>query len=288
MNASNASFTIPSIRKHKVRNGEEPLVMLTAYDFPSAKMADEAGVDLLLVGDTLAMVVLGHENTLQLSLEDMAHHTAAVARAKPRAVLVADLPWLSYHISRSETISNAARLIRDGAQAVKLEGGRKRLPMIEALINAEIPVMGHIGLTPQSIHTMGGFQVQARTAEEAQNLLDDAKALEHAGCFSVVIEGVPAPVAGTLTDELDIPTIGIGAGSNCDGQVLVYHDMLGIQQELRPRFVRRYADLRAETVRAISNFAAEVRACKFPAAKESYSLDKKTFEALGLRGRSPY
>lgn len=276
----NASLTIPSIRQHKVHNGKIPLVMLTAYDAPSAKIADEAGVDILLVGDTLAMVVLGYEDTLQLDVADMVHHTAAVARAKPSAVIVADLPWLSYHISRSETIANAARLIRAGAQAVKLEGGRKRLPMVEALINAEIPVMGHIGLTPQSIHSMGGFRVQARTAEEAQDLLSSAKALEHAGCFAVVIEGVPAPVAEMVTDELGIPTIGIGAGIGCDGQVLVYHDMLGLQRELRPKFVRHYADLYQETMEAVRNFAADVRARRFPAAKESYGLDKEAANTL--------
>ena len=276
----NASLTIPSIRQHKVRNGKKPLVMLTAYDAPSAKIADEAGVDILLVGDTLAMVVLGCEDTLQLDVDDMVHHTAAVARSKPSAVIVADLPWLSYHISKSETISNAARLIRAGAQAVKLEGGRKRLSMIEALINAEIPVMGHIGLTPQSIHSMGGFRVQARTAEEAQDLLSSAKALEHAGCFAVVIEGVPAPVAEMVTDELDIPTIGIGAGIGCDGQVLVYHDMLGLQKELQPKFVRHYADLYKETVEAVRNFAADVRTGSFPSATESYGLDKEAAATL--------
>ena len=282
----NASLTIPSIRQHKVHNGKKPLVMLTAYDAPSAKIADEAGVDILLVGDTLAMVVLGYEDTLQLDVADMVHHTAAVARAKPSAVIVADLPWLSYHISKSETITNAAQLIRAGAQAVKLEGGRKRLPMVEALINAEIPVMGHIGLTPQSIHSMGGFRVQARTAEEAQDLLSSAKALEHAGCFAVVIEGVPAPVAEMVTDELDIPTIGIGAGIGCDGQVLVYHDMLGLQRELRPKFVRHYADLYKETVEAVRNFAADVRAGSFPAATESYGLDKEAAATLKRSGKS--
>lgn len=272
----NSSFTIPSIRQHKVRNGGKPLVMLTAYDAPSAKMADEADVDILLVGDTLAMVVLGYADTLQVSVDDMAHHTAAVARAKPAAVVVADLPWLSYHISASETISNAARLIRSGAQAVKLEGGCKRLAMVEALVNAEIPVMGHIGLTPQSIHSMGGFRVQARTEEEAQDLLSAAKALEHAGCFAVVIEGVPAPAAGMVTDEIGIPTIGIGAGSHCDGQVLVYHDMLGLQRDLRPKFVRTYADLYEETVKAVKNFAADVRSGSFPAAAESYGVNGAT------------
>ncbi len=279
----NAAITIPAVRQRKVRRGGERLVMLTAYDAPGARMADEAGVDILLVGDTVAMVVLGYEDTLQLSVADMEHHTAAVARARPTALVVADLPWLSYHVSAEETIRNAARLIRAGAQAVKLEGGRKRLAMVEALVNSEIPVMGHVGLTPQSVHAMGGFRVQARTAESAQRLLEAAKALEHAGCFAIVLEGVPAAVAGLVTAGVSIPTIGIGAGPDCDGQVLVYHDLLGIEQALRPRFVRQYANLADETVRAIRSFAKDVRSGSFPAADESYALGKEAAEALGIR-----
>jgi 3-methyl-2-oxobutanoate hydroxymethyltransferase len=189
-----------------------PLVMVTAYDAPGAGMASDAGVDLILVGDSLAMVVLGYENTLSVTVDDMVHHTAAVARARPIPLVVADLPWLSFHLSPAETVANAARLIRAGAGAVKLEGGRKRLPMVEALLDAEIPVMGHIGLTPQSVHAMGGFKVQGRTEDAAKKLVDDARALADAGVFAVVVEGVPAPVAEEVTAAVAVPTIGIGAG----------------------------------------------------------------------------
>ncbi|MCU1355729.1 MAG: ketopantoate hydroxymethyltransferase, partial [Acidimicrobiales bacterium] len=253
-----APITVPAIRNRKVRSGTEPLVMVTAYDAPSARIADEAGVDMILVGDSVAMVVLGYEDTLQVSVADLAHHTAAVARAKPRPLVVADLPWMSYHLSREDTVRNAATLIRAGAEAVKLEGGRKRVAMVEALVDAEIPVMGHLGLTPQSVHAMGGFKVQAKDTDAAMALVADAKALEHAGCFAIVLEGVPTEVADLVTDSLDIPTIGIGAGASCDGQVLVYHDVLGIEDRIAPKFVRRYADVKAASVAAISAYAGDV------------------------------
>lgn len=274
-------LTVPAVRARKARAGGEPLVMVTAYDAPGARLADAAGVDMLLVGDSLAMVVLGYPDTLSVTVDDMAHHTAAVARAEPDALIVADLPWLSYHVSPQDTICNAARLVRAGAQAVKLEGGTGRVPMIEALVAAEIPVMGHVGLTPQSVHALGGFRVQGRTAEAAIQLVDGAKALEHAGCFAVVLEGVPADVAALVTEAVGVPTIGIGAGPDCDGQVLVYHDLLGLQDDLRPRFVRRYADLGDATVEALGRFAADVRSGRFPSAEESYSL--KSAEAAALR-----
>jgi 3-methyl-2-oxobutanoate hydroxymethyltransferase len=258
--------------------------MVTAYDAPGARIADEAGVDLILVGDSVAMVVLGYEDTLQVTVEDLAHHTAAVARAKPSALIVGDLPWLSYHVSVGETVRNAAALIRAGAQCVKLEGGRKRVPMIEALVDAEIPVMGHLGLTPQSMHAMGGFKVQARESEAALQLVADAKALQHAGCFAIVLEGVPDEVAGMVTDALDIPTIGIGAGARCDGQVLVFHDLLGIEDRVSPKFVRRYASLKDDAVTAMSAFAADVRTGAFPSAAESYHLTAEQSEALSLYG----
>ena len=277
-------LTVPAVRERKVRAGAAPLVMVTAYDAPGARLADAAGVDMLLVGDSLAMVVLGHPDTLSVTVDDMAHHTAAVARAEPEALVVADLPWLSYHVSSQDTICNAARLIRAGAQAVKLEGGSGRAPMIEALVTAEIPVMGHIGLTPQSVHALGGFRVQGRTAEAAIQLVESAKALEHAGCFAVVLEGVPADVAGLVTAAVGVPTIGIGAGPDCDGQVLVYHDLLGLQDDLLPRFVRRYAELGAATVDALERFAADVRARRFPSAQESYSLNPQEAAALRLYG----
>jgi 3-methyl-2-oxobutanoate hydroxymethyltransferase len=281
---SSKKITAPVVRGSKVRLGSDPLVMVTAYDAPGARMASEAGVDMILVGDSLAMVVLGYDDTLQVTVADMAHHTAAVARAKPNALIVGDLPWMSYHVSPAETVHNAAELIRAGAQAVKLEGGRKRLPMIEALVDAEIPVMGHLGLTPQSVHAMGGFKVQGREQEAALRLVADAKALAHAGCFAIVLEGVPDQVAGMVTSAVDVPTIGIGAGPQCDGQVLVFHDVLGIEDRMAPKFVRRYAELKADGVGALEAFAADVRSGAFPADDESYHLAGDVAEALSVYG----
>jgi 3-methyl-2-oxobutanoate hydroxymethyltransferase len=276
--------TAPAVRARKVRAGGDPLVMVTAYDAPGAQMADEAGVDLILVGDSLAMVVLGYEDTLHVTIDDMAHHVGAVARAKPRPLVVGDLPWMSYHVSVGETVCNAAQLIRAGAQAVKLEGGRKRLPMVDAILGAEIPVMGHLGLTPQSVHALGGFKVQGRGRDAAMTLLDDAKALEAAGCFAVVLECVPDEVARLVTDALTIPTIGIGAGPACDGQVLVFHDLLGLQDRIRPKFVRRYASLKADGTGALAAFASDVREGRFPSAEESYHLTAADAEALQVYG----
>lgn len=284
---SNAKLTAPAVRARKVARGADPLVMVTAYDAPGARIADEAGVDLILVGDSLAMVVLGYDDTLSVTVEDMAHHTAAVARAKPRALIVGDLPWMSYHVSVEETVRNAAALIRAGAQSVKLEGGRKRLPMIEAIVAAEIPVMGHIGLTPQSVHAMGGFKVQGKEAEAALELVAEAKALAHAGCFAIVLEGVPDVVAAMVTAAVDVPTIGIGAGPHCDGQVLVYHDLLGLEDRRPAKFVRRYADIKGASVAAISEFVADVRGGSFPDHSESYHLAATESEALSLYGSSP-
>ena len=277
-------ITAPSLRARKVRDGYDPLVMLTAYDAPSARMVDAAGADVILVGDSLAMVVLGYDDTLQVTIDDMVHHTAAVARAKPSALIVADLPWLSYHVSAEDTVRNAAALVRAGAQAVKLEGGRKRVSMIDAIIDAEIPVMGHIGLTPQSVHAMGGFKVQGRETSAALGLIDDAKALAHAGCFAIVIEGVPDVVGQMITEAVDVPTIGIGAGPHADGQVLVFHDVLGIEDRVTPKFVRRYAEVKSLSVEALDRFAADVREGRFPSAAESYHLTAEQAEALGLYG----
>ena len=279
-----SKLTAPLVRARKVRDGADPLVMVTAYDAPGARMADEAGVDLILVGDSVAMVVLGYDDTLSVTVDDMAHHVAAVARAKPRSLIVGDLPWMSYHVSPEETVRNAAALIRRGAQAVKLEGGAKRVPMVDAIVDAEIPVMGHIGLTPQSVHAMGGFKVQGRKSEAALRLVDDAKALQHAGCFSIVLEGVPDAVAAMVTDALDIPTIGIGAGPRCDGQVLVFHDVLGIEDRVAPKFVRRYASLKDDAVTALAAFADDVRTGRFPNDDESYHLAADEADALGLYG----
>ncbi len=279
-----ARTTVPSVQGRKVRRGDVPLVMVTAYDAPGARMADAAGIDMILVGDSLAMVVLGYDDTLQVTVDDMAHHTAAVARAKPSALVVADLPWLSYHVSVEDTVRNAAALVRAGAQAVKLEGGRKRLPMVEALLDAEIPVMGHIGLTPQSVNAMGGFKVQGRKHDAALALVEDAKALEHAGCFAIVVEGVPDEVGRLVTDAIDVPTIGIGAGPGTDGQVLVFHDVLGIEDRVLPKFVRRYAELGVDGTRALGAYADDVRTGAFPSPAESYHLKADEAEALGLYG----
>jgi 3-methyl-2-oxobutanoate hydroxymethyltransferase len=276
--------TVPAVRNRKVRNGASPLVMVTAYDAPGARIADEAGVDLILVGDSLAMVVLGHDDTLSVTIEEMAHHTRAVARAKPKPLVVGDLPWLSYHVSVEDTVRNAALLIRAGATAVKLEGGSKRVPMVRALVDAEIPVMGHIGLTPQSINAMGGFRVQGKTVSAAEALVEDALALEAAGCFAIVLEGVPDAVAALVTDALSVPTIGIGAGVRCDGQVLVLHDLLGLEDRITPTFVRRYADLRHDAIAAVAAYAADVRSGAFPDASESYHLQPEVAEELGLVG----
>ncbi len=263
----------PSIRARK--GSAEPLVMVTAYDAPTARVADGAGVDLILVGDSVAMVVLGYEDTLQVTVDDIAHHAAAVARTRPTPMVVADLPWMSYHTGAADAVRNAATLVRAGAAAVKLEGGRKRVPVVEAIIDAEIPVMGHLGLTPQSFHAMGGFKVQGKDLDAAKILVEDARALADAGCFSIVLEGIPDVVAQLITESVDVPTIGIGAGPHCDGQVLVFHDVLGFDDSRPPKFVRRYAALAADATDALGRWAADVRAGRFPSDDESYHLASK-------------
>ena len=275
-------WTAPKISSHKVRDGNAPLVMLTAYDAPGAKMVSEAGADIILVGDTLGMVVLGYDDTLKVTIDDMVHHTAAVSRAEPDAFIVADLPWLSYHISSEETVKNAAKLIRAGAQAVKLEGGYDRIPMIEAICKAEIPVMGHLGLTPQSILSLGGWKIQGKTTNAALTISNEAKALAHAGCFAIVLECVPSVVGKLITEAIDVATIGIGAGPDCDGQVLVFHDLLGINHDLQPKFVRTYANLKEMTIEALKTFADDVRSKNFPTEDESYQLSDDEIETLGL------
>ena len=278
-------ITVPAVR---ARKGGDPLVMVTAYDAPGARIAAEAGVDMILVGDSLAMVVLGYQDTLSVTVDDMAHHTGAVARGLASVgggpLLVADLPWLSYHVSLEDTVRNAGRLIRAGAAAVKLEGGRKRVASVSTLIDAEIPVMGHIGLTPQSVHAMGGFKVQGKEAGAAEALVADAVALAEAGCFSIVLEGVPDAVARMVTSEVAVPTVGIGAGPWCDGQVLVFHDVLGIEDRIAPKFVRRYASVKADAVAALSEYAADVRSGRFPSDGESYHLSDDVARVLGLYG----
>lgn len=262
--------TVPVVASRKVARGDDPLVMVTAYDAPGARIAEDAGVDVVLVGDSVAMVVLGYDTTLAVTVDDLAHHTAAVARADTRCLVVADMPWMSYHVSVEDTVRNAATLVRAGAESVKLEGGAKRVPMVRALLDAEIPVMGHLGLTPQSVHAMGGYKVQGRERTAAEQLLDDAGQLAEAGCFSLVLEGIPADLAAVVTDAVDIPTIGIGAGPRCDGQVLVFHDLLGIEDRITPKFVRRYAALKADAVAAMSAWADDVRSGAFPSDAESY------------------
>ena len=273
--------TVPGIRARKRSRGAEPIVMITAYDTPFARVVDEAGVDVILVGDTVAEVVLGWEDTLHVGIEDLAHHVGAVARAKPRALLVGDMPWLTYHLEPSDAVRNAAVLVRAGAQAVKLEGGRRRVPAVRAICDAEIPVMGHVGLTPQSVHAMGGYKVQGREAIAAGELRRDAEALAVAGCFAIVLEGVPDALAERVTAEIDVPTIGIGAGPACDGQVIVLHDLLGLAGSV-PKFVRRYAELGVAATAAVKDWAADVRAGSYPSQGESYRASAEFREALGL------
>ena len=247
----------------------EKLVMMTAYDYPQGRTADAAGVDVVLVGDSLAMVVLGHEDTLSVTVDEMLHHTKAVRRGVDRALLVADMPFGSFHLGVEATVANAVRFVKEaGAQAVKIEGDRPEL--VAALTRAEIPVMAHLGLTPQSLHRLGGYKVQGRDTEARTEMLAAAHRLEDAGAFSLVLECVPTDLAAEVSAELAIPTIGIGAGAACDGQVLVYHDLLGIEERIAPRFVRRYAEVGVASREAITAFAADVRSGAFPADEESY------------------
>jgi 3-methyl-2-oxobutanoate hydroxymethyltransferase len=263
-------LSVPAIRDRK--GSADPLVMVTAYDAPSARVAAAAGVDLILVGDSLGMVVLGYPDTLQVTMDDMVRHTAAVARVLPPQLIVADMPWTSYHTGRSKAVANAARLVRAGAGAVKLEGGTKRLDVLDAILDAEIPVVGHLGLTPQSVHKLGGYRVQGRRPEHAKLLIEDAIAISEAGCFAIVLEGVPEEVATEITQAVPVPTLGIGAGRSCDGQVLVFHDVVGMGGPRVPRFARQYADLEASATDALSRWAADVRAGRFPSAEETYTL----------------
>lgn len=264
--------TAPVVRAMK---GGAKIGMITAYDYPSGKISDAAGAEVILVGDSLGMVVLGLPDTLQVTVDDMIHHTRAVARGVHRALIVGDMPYLSYHVSIEESVRNAGRFIQAGAHAVKVEGGRPtRIRTIEAILDAEIPVMGHIGLTPQSVNALGGFKLQGKHADDAKRLIDEALALEQIGCFSVVLECVPSELAALITERISIPTIGIGAGSSCDGQVLVFHDLLGIYDGHKPKFVRRYAELATEMQSAIEHYLADVRGGLFPdEVTESFHVD---------------
>jgi len=276
-------ITVPSILARKTTGPK--IVCLTAYDFPTAKILDEAGVDLILVGDSLGMVVLGYENTVPVTMEEMIHHTKAVTRAVKRALVVGDMPYFSFHLSADETIRNASRFLKEaGASGVKIEGAsKKRLKFVRAMVEAEIPVMGHVGLTPQSIHRLGQYKVKGTAAEEAQKIVEDAVNLENAGAFSVILESIHMEIAKIVTEKIGIPTIGIGAGPHCDGQVLVFHDFLGYSTGYLPKFVRKYADLHGTISRAAAHYAADVRAGRFPDDSTSYHLNQDVAEELSRR-----
>ncbi len=262
-------LTAPRIIEMKRRG--DPIAVLTAYDFPTARLADEAGVEILLVGDSLGTVVLGYESTLPVTVEEMLHHTRAVTRAKPSALVVADMPFMSYQVSDEQAVRNAGRLVKEGgADAVKLEGGERVVPAVRRMIEAGIPVMGHLGLTPQSVLAFGGYKVQARGEADQERLLREARMLEQAGSFSLVLEGIPARLGSLVTRELGVPTIGIGAGPGCDGQVLVSHDLLGLFLGHQPKFVRRYAALGEAMREAFGHYVADVKARRFPSDAESY------------------
>jgi 3-methyl-2-oxobutanoate hydroxymethyltransferase len=262
-------ITVQDFLRKKKEN--KKIVMLTAYDFPFARIVDEAGVDSILVGDSLAMVVQGLENTIPVTMDEMIYHTKMVSRATKNAMVIGDMPYLSYQISTEEAVRNAGRFLKEaGATAVKLEGGREVADKIRALTAAEVPVVGHIGLTPQALYRMGGFKVQGKTEEAAQRLIEDAKILEDAGAFALIVEGVPSDLAARITAEVSIPTIGIGAGPQCDGQVLVLHDLLGLFERFTPKFVKRYANLKEEALKAISAFKDEVEKGSFPDKDHSF------------------
>ncbi len=264
-----SKITVPLILERKLRG--EKIACLTAYDYPTARLVDEVGIDLILVGDSLAQVVLGYDSTLPVTVEEMLHHLRAVRRATRRALLIADLPYGAYHLGEEQALQTSIRFVKEGgAEAVKVEGGQKRAALIRRLVEAEIPVMGHIGLTPQSVHALGGYRVQGKTFDSASELLADALAVEDAGAFSVVLEGMPRELAALITRRLRIPTIGIGAGPDCDGQVLVVHDVLGLSFLPRPKFVRAYADLREAFRDAFERFRADVLAGRYPDDQESY------------------
>ncbi|WP_428568932.1 MAG: 3-methyl-2-oxobutanoate hydroxymethyltransferase [Solidesulfovibrio sp. DCME] len=263
-------MTAPAVLAAK---GTRKLAMLTAYDFAAARLAEAAGLDMLLVGDSLAMVVLGHEDTLSVTMDEMLHHTKAVSRGAQRALVVADMPFLSYQVSVPQAVANAGRFLKEGrAGAVKLEGGREVLPQVRAIVAAGIPVIGHVGLTPQHVAALGGFKVQSKTAEAAAKLLGDALALAEAGCFAIVLECIPAPVAAEVTRRLPVPTIGIGAGPDCDGQVLVFHDVLGLYDRFLPKFVKRYANLGEQVVEALTQWGDAVRTGAFPGPEHVFSM----------------
>jgi len=264
-----SKITVPLVLDRKLRG--QKITCLTAYDYPTARLVDAAGIDMILVGDSLAQVVLGYDSTIPVTVEEMLHHVRAVRRATRRALLIADLPYGAYHLSEEEGLRAAVRFLKEGgAEAVKIEGGRRRFALIRRMVEAEIPVMGHIGLTPQSIHAMGGYRVQGQTLESVNDLLADAQAVEDAGAFAIVLEGVPRELAAVMTRRLRIPTVGIGAGPDCDGQVLVLHDLLGLSFQSPPKFVRQYADLSATLRDVLTRYREDVLAGRYPSDRESY------------------
>ncbi len=264
-----SKVTVPVILERKLRG--EKVTCLTAYDYSAARLVDEAGVEIILVGDSLAQAVLGYDSTVPVTVDEMLHHLKAVRRGVRRALVIVDLPYGAYHVSNEQALASAIRFLKEGgAEAVKLEGGRKRARLVRKLVEAQIPVMGHIGLTPQSIHALGGYRVQGKTLDSATELLADAEALEDAGAFAVVLEGIPRELAAIITRRLRIPTIGIGAGPDCDGQVLVFHDLVGLSYLPPPKFVRNYANLRETLHQALTNFHADVREGSYPDDRESY------------------
>ncbi len=272
-------FTVSTFMESKGKG--DKITILTAYDYTTAKLLDGTGIDCMLVGDSLGMVMLGYDSTLKVTVDDMIHHTRAVARAAKRALVIADMPYLSYHVSVEETIKNAGRLIQEGdAQGVKVEGGEEIIDKVKALIKAQIPVLGHLGLTPQSVNMMGGYKVQGKSEKQAKKLIADAKLLEEAGVFGIVLECVPKQLAEHISKSIKIPTIGIGAGNGCDGQVLVVQDMLGMYQDLAPKFVKRYANI-GETIQAgVSEYILEVKSGAFPEDKHSFMLKEELLEKL--------
>jgi len=271
--------TITEIKEMKQR--KEKIPMLTAYDYVTAKMVDEAGMPLILVGDSLGMVMLGYESTIPVTMEEMIHHTKAVVRGAKKALIIGDMPFMTYHISVSDALHNAARFIQEGgAQAVKLEGGEVVAEKVRRLVDCGIPVMGHIGLTPQFIHQLGGFKVRGKAADEAKKLLNDARILEEAGAFAIVLECTPAPLSKLITHKLVIPTIGIGAGPDCDGQVQVISDMLGLYTEFVPKHAKQYARLAGEIKTAVSSYISEVKSLSFPTMEHSYTMDESLIKQL--------
>jgi 3-methyl-2-oxobutanoate hydroxymethyltransferase len=277
-----SKVTVPSLLEKKLLR--QPIVSVTAYDYASAKLVDEVGLDFVLVGDSLAMVMQGQENTLAITMDEMLLYTRGVRRAVRRALLVADMPFGSYQMDKREGIANAIRFVKEaGAEAVKLEGGRERAELVRRIVGAEVPVMGHIGLTPQSVHRMGGYKVQGKTMGAIDELRADALALEEAGCFAIVLEGVPRELAKVVTEELRIPTIGIGAGPDCDGQILVLHDMMTMTFSSPAKFVRRYADVASVMREALGEYRRDVEARTFPADGESYHLSQETRELMAMK-----